>query len=64
MAVRGPAVRRMILRPEPPSSPWRGVARSTGAWKWCSKRDFRTSMDMVSASNIADFWQSEYLTDC
>jgi len=54
MAVRGPAERRMILRPEPPSSPWRGVRRSTGAWKCCSKRDFRTSMDMVASLAVFD----------
>jgi hypothetical protein len=30
------------------------VTRSTGAWKCCSKRDFRISMDMGSRRAVFD----------
>src|SRR5713226_7818091 len=37
--------RRMILRPEPPSSPCSGWICSGGAWKCCSKSFLRTSRE-------------------
>src|SRR5216684_3563974 len=40
---------RMILRPEPPSSPCSGWIRSGAAWKCCSKRFLRTSIRLTSA---------------
>src|SRR4030095_14395657 len=39
-----PPVSRMILRPDPPSSPCSCTTRSTGAWKCCSNRFLRTSI--------------------
>src|ERR1700680_2161133 len=42
--------RRMILRPEPPSSPCTGWTRSAGEGKCCSNSFLRTSMNLVSKS--------------
>src|SRR5258708_34581300 len=39
----------MILRREPPSSPWSGWMRSAGAWKCFSKSLFSTSMKWLPA---------------
>src|SRR5260370_19967423 len=44
-----PRERRMILRPEPPSSPWSGWMRSGAAWKCFSNSLFKTSMKLVPA---------------
>src|ERR1039457_6380581 len=43
---------RMILGPGPPNCPCNGCTRSTGEWKCCSKRFFRTSMKCARGSTI------------
>src|SRR5712691_5598320 len=43
---------RMILRPEPPSSPCSGCIRPTGEWKCCSKSLLRTSMNTISSDPV------------
>src|SRR5215472_7074273 len=41
----------MILRPDPPSSPWTGSICSTGKWKCCSNSFLRMSMQLLADSS-------------
>src|SRR6516165_10062838 len=41
--------KRIILRPDPPRSPWSGCTLSTGRRKCSSKRRFRMSMNLSPA---------------
>src|SRR6266566_2079831 len=52
MALSFSRASRMILRPEPPSSPCSGWMRSGDAWKCSSKSFLRTSMDAISSHSV------------
>src|SRR5438552_874309 len=52
MALSFSRASRMILRPEPPSSPCSGWMRSGEAWKCSSKSFLRTSMNAISSHSV------------